>query len=109
MSDTLSRPARSVSVYPGDTLEQTIDHERKRRLALRAKRRAYHYWRERGDTEAPREEYWCDHCAGFYGVPHDGQEHQGDGLCRNLGRNHDCRQCACIDCVVFEAWSAARS
>lgn len=100
----LSRPARAVIIGNVSTIEEAIEAERARRLAMKAKRRPYHYWKERGDESAPSTEYWCDRCAGFYGVPHD-DAHPRKSLCRNLGRNHMNRQCACIDCVVFEAWS----
>lgn len=108
MNVTLSRPAQAVVITPGQTIEQAIVAERERRLALKAKRRPYHYWRERGDNEAPSEEHWCEYCAGFYGVPHDEYTHRIGKLCRSMGYMRGNRQCACIDCIVHEAWIASR-
>lgn len=104
----LSTPAQSVVIGDAENLDVTIKAERDRRRALKEKGRPYHYWRERGDAVAPREEHWCDRCVGFYGVPHDKFTHTPNRLCRSLGHAPDCRQCACLECVVYEAWSAAR-
>lgn len=104
----LSRPARAVQVVPGRSLDDEIAAERKRRSALRKRGRPYQYWRERGDDSAPHEEFWCARCVGYYGVPHDDWTHKKNQLCRNLGLRSDSRQCACLECVVFEAWSAER-
>lgn len=82
-------------------LEVEIEAERQHRLRRRAHGRAYHYWRERGDKEPPCNEYWCEHCAGYFGVPHD-YAHEEGSFCRSMGRYPGNRQCACIDCVVFE-------
>lgn len=86
----------------GDIMDAIVE-ERRRRLAKGGKgsRKAYHYWRERGDDEPPMQEWWCDYCAGYFGVPHDDWVHTGD-LCSNIGRFPGNRQCACIDCVVWE-------
>lgn len=75
------------------TLLDEIMLERRRRKDLVPE---YHYWQERGDSEAPATEYWCAWCVGWYGVPHG---HNG-GICREANRQP--RQCACIDCVVAE-------
>lgn len=88
-------------------IDDAIKAERERRLALKDAGRPMHYWRERGDSEPPADEHWCDHCAGFYGVPHDNWVHVRGELCRNIHSATDlrpgrCRQCACIDCVVAE-------
>jgi hypothetical protein len=88
-------------------IDARIKAERERRLELKARGEPMHYWRERGDREPPCDEFWCDHCAGYYGVPHDFQTHEKGHLCRNIhsatdSRPHRCRQCACIDCVVAE-------
>jgi len=102
----LSRPALAVVIVPGSTIDEAIKAERARRLAMALQGHAYHYWRERGDSKTPSQEWWCGHCAGFYGVPHD--DHHGKGLCRSFGYCLGVRQCACIDCVVGEAWAAER-
>lgn len=83
-------------------LEDAILAEQQRRRRLKARGRPLHYWRERGDDAPPRDEYWCDHCVGFYGVPHSEFTHQPGVLCRNMRRE---RVCACIDCVVYERWA----
>lgn len=88
-------------------IEREVGIERQRRQSLAASGDPMHYWRERGDTEAPISEHWCDYCAGFYGVPHDYDTHKPPSLCRNIysaldRRPNRCRQCACIDCVVAE-------
>lgn len=68
---------------------------------------SYHYWIVRGDSEPPEKEYFCQYCAGYFGVPHD-DVHRGkvvpDGICRDLGRFPGNPQCCCIDCLVYEEW-----
>lgn len=83
-------------------LEAAIRDEQAHRRALEAVGAPLHYWQVRGDVEAPRREVWCDHCVGFYGVPHDGTH--DNGLCRHLYRVYtpEGRVCACIDCAVAE-------
>lgn len=92
----------------GRTLEENIEQVRQYRRRLRQKGRAYHYWQVRGDAEPPPVEHWCEWCQGFYGVPHEIDQgpgvstHTTGQLCRELGRYPGNRQCACIDCVVYE-------
>lgn len=77
--------------------------ERDARLRAKANRQPYHYGDARGDGRPP-EEYWCDWCAGFYGVPHEISDnphtatHRPGLLCRNAYSGID-RSCACIDCA----------
>jgi hypothetical protein len=94
-------------------LEDAIEAERERRRAAKRRGHPLHYWRARGDAEPPCDEYWCDWCVGFYGVPHEISKKPEDRffavhipgqLCRNVYSQP--RQCARIDCVVAE--SAAR-
>lgn len=79
-------------------LDAEIGAERARRKP-NPNRRTWHYWLAAGRPEAPSKEYWCDYCAGWYGVPHDQGTHVDKGLCRNMGRS---MQCACIDCWVYD-------
>lgn len=69
----------------------------------RARRRempgSYHYWSECGDDAPPLNEYYCEHCVGWYGVPHT-SHHLRNARCRFAGRRP--RQCACIDCIVLD-------
>lgn len=82
-----------------------LEAERERRRSLIREGRPFHYWHQRGDAEPPCREYWCTHCVGYYGVPHDyahdvpydGVE---GGVCRWMYDRP--RQCACIDCAVME-------
>jgi hypothetical protein len=96
------------SIDYGD-IETAIKGEQARRRVLKEKRRPLHYWQERGDDGPPLKEFWCEYCVGFYGVPHEistntsTAAHVPGQLCRNLRwRPGGNRQCACIDCVVYE-------
>lgn len=81
-------------------LREAIEQERLRRATLKFEGAPYHYWQVRGDSEPPAREYWCNHCVGYFGVPHHYQP-DDEHLCRNIAsafaRNP---QCACIDCTV---------
>lgn len=80
------------------SLEAAIGEEQARRRNLQHAGTPFHYWQARGDAEAPRDEYWCDHCVGFYGVPHDWAHLEP--VCRYAWGPH---VCACIDCQVARA------
>lgn len=125
----MSDYGRVVSkVNPRANIDTAIAQERAARLEnpggyrYRVARGDHDYYLAalaRGDTAemhrwAPTEEHWCDHCAGWYGVPHTIGKRAGvdthivGELCRSIGHAPGNPQCACIDCQVYAVWSAAR-
>ena|ERR1035437_1155058 len=99
---------RLLTVYhpdgPRPSLHEMIALEHSARLRQHSLGNSYHYWEARGDSEPPNKEYFCQYCAGYYGVPHD-WEHKNkvvpDGTCSNMRWTP---HCACIDCEVYRAW-----